>query len=211
MNFRFLLAFAAGMVISGSVMAQESTSNKNQTPVQQASASAKKIGFRLTGWKTIHSQSEAAAKQDVEALQKLGCEVTTANHGDHQDVRYRCEKWKTMEVTNDQLVSQWSSWLADKGIETVVVNPRPDQATHAVKFRLPAPRTFHLHDAQKADDIIQTMRMVGVEVTTSNHGDHLDATLRCDQWQTISLPNCDKAHGWQDWLKKHGFETQHSH
>jgi biotin operon repressor len=171
----------------------------------------RKVGFRLLEWKTIHAESEAAAKENVSSLKKIGCEVQMSNHGNHIDVRYRCPQWKAMELPTDQLAAQWTEWLKGKSLETVVVNPPANTKKPTVDFRMAAPQTLHLHDPQKANEIIGTLRLIGVEVAVNNHGNHLDATFQCPNWTTIELPSDSNAHVWQKWLDEAGFETKHTH
>jgi len=80
-----------------------------------------------------------------------------------------------------------------------------------VRYRLVQPRTVHLHNQADGEKIINTLELVGVNVTTSNHGDHMDATFSCPEWLTIELPTEDTAHSWQNWFRESGFETQHTH
>jgi len=181
------------------------------SPTVQAAAPVKKMGFRLTEWKTIHSHSGEEAKETIAALQKIGCEVTSDNHGNHIDVKYRCPEWKSLKLATDQLVNQWSSWCAAKGMETVVMNPPSNSQRATVQFRMATPRTVHLHDMAQANQIVNTLELIGCEVQNNQHGDHMDATFSCPQWQTIEVPSDANAHAWQKWLDESGFETQHSH
>ena len=171
----------------------------------------KTVGFRLIEWKTIHADSEASAQESVASLKKIGCEVEMNNHGNHIDVRYRCPQWKAMELPSDQLAAQWTSWLKGKSLETVVVNPPANTKSPTVMFRLSTPKTLHLHDPQKANEIVGTLRLIGVEVSVNNHGNHIDATFQCPNWTTIELPSDSNAHVWQKWLNESGFETKHTH
>lgn len=183
----------------------------NGTPAVQASNTMKKIGFRLIEWKAIHSHSEQESKETVAALQKVGCEVLTEQHGDHIDVKYRCPEWKALSLANNQLVNQWSTWFQAKGIETVVVSPPANTQKPTVKFRLTTPKTVHLHDQEAAKKIINTLKLVGCQVQTNEHNGHLDATFSSPNWITIELPSEDNAHAWQKWFDDSGFETQHEH
>ncbi|MFK7770428.1 MAG: hypothetical protein AB8B55_24675 [Mariniblastus sp.] len=182
-----------------------------QQPAQLVAASAKKIGYRVTQWKTVHSNSEQEAQTDIATLKKLGCEVTSENHDNHIDVKYRCPEWKSVKVATDQLVNQWSTWCVAKGMETVVINPPANTKKATVKYRLPQAKTAHLHDATQAAQIINTLKLIGCEVSTNSHGDHMDATFSCPNWLTIELESEQSAHSWQKWLDDSGFETQHTH
>ena len=182
-----------------------------QSPAVQTSAPVKKLGFRLTQWKTIHASSSEQAQEELATLKKIGCEAVSEAHGNHIDVRYRCPEWKSVKLASDQLVSQWAAWCESKGMETVIMEPPATTKRPTVRFRLTAPRTVHLHNKVEGDQIINTLNLVGCSVATNQHGDHMDATYSCGQWKTIELPTEDVAHAWQKWFRDSGFETQHTH
>lgn len=187
------------------------TSQQAATPATLAKAPLKKLGFRLTEWKTFHAHSTPQAEETVATLKKIGCEVTTANHGNHVDVKYRCAEWKSLKLATYQLVNQWSNWCESKGMETVVINPPATTKKATVKFRLLTPRTVHLHDPAEAQQILSTLDLIGCQVSTNNHGNHIDTTFSSPDWITLELGSDEKAHGWQEWLDASGFETQHKH
>jgi len=180
-------------------------------PATHASAPVKKLGFRLTQWKTIHTTSSGQAQEEVETLKKIGCEAVSENHGNHIDVRYQCPEWRSVKLASDQLVAQWAAWCEAKGMETVIIQPPATTKRPTVQFRLTTPRTVHLHNKVEGDQIINTLNLVGCSVSTNSHGDHMDATYSCSEWRTIELPSEDVAHSWQNWFRESGFETQHTH
>lgn len=200
------LAISSG-VFSASASAQ-STATTQATPVK---AKAKIVGFRATEWKTIHSNSDDQASQVVATLNKLGCEVKTEDHGNHVDIRYRCPDWRSMKLDTDTLVNQWNMWCTTQGMETVVINPPANTKRPTVKFRLTKAKTVHLHDVDKAKQIVNTLTLIGCQVETQDHDGHLDTTFACPEWTTIELSSEDSAHGWQKWLDESGFETEHTH
>ena len=80
-----------------------------------------------------------------------------------------------------------------------------------VAYRLTNWKTIHFDDAQKADIQAKTVKRLGCEVKTGDHGGHVDVSYRCPEWREISLDSHSKAHNWEDWLKASGFETRHEH
>lgn len=191
----------------------QSAPDKTQSnaPIVRVKSSVKRIGFRLTEWKTIHAQTADQAEKEIAALKKIGCEVTSEKHDGHTDINYRCPKWKSMKLTSETLVDQWSSWCDAKGMETVEMNPRANSKKATVQYRLPVPQTVHLQNSEQAAMIITTLKLIGCQVTTNDHGDHIDTTFSCANWLTIALPTEASAHGWQEWLNESGFETKHQH
>jgi hypothetical protein len=188
-----------------------SISTKSLVPAKSIKSSTMKMGYRVEAWKTLHSSSSEEAEQSIATLKKIGCEVKTQEHGNHIDVSYRCVDWRSMKLSNSQLLNQWSGWCKDRGMETVLLNPSVDTKQPTVRFRMAASRTVHLHDEVKAKQILNTLRMIGCEVTSKIHGNHLDATFSCPDWLVIELADEPQAHAWQSWLKGSGFETQHTH
>jgi biotin operon repressor len=213
-RFAIFSMLAASLIAAQTAEAQTETQQQAQTQSStmiQATAAPKKMGFRLTEWKTIHSHSQEEAQETIAALEKIGCEVTSGNHGNHIDVNYRCPEWKSMKLATDQLGNQWATWCGAKGMETVIMNPPANTQKATVKFRMPVAKTVHLHDATAAKQIINTLKLIGCEVQSNQHGDHMDATFSCPEWITIEVPTDANAHSWQKWLDESGFETQHTH
>lgn len=180
-------------------------------PAMKVSAAAKIVGYRAPEWKSVHTASENEATQMVAALKKIGCEVDMVDHDNHIDVKFRCTEWRSMKVASHGLQNQWASWCENQGLETVVVNPPVNTKRPTVLFRLPAERTVHLHDVHKAKQIVNTLSLIGCEVSSSDHDGHIDATFSCPEWMTIELTSENSAHGWQKWLQDSGFETKHTH
>ena len=207
------VATGRGAASAGSpqVQANSATYRSPQTIASQASLSGKIVGYRAPDWQTLHTASKAEAEQTVATLKRIGCEVEANNHGDHVDVKFRCPEWRSMKVKTHALQAQWSNWCENQGLETVVVNPAPNSKRPTVEFQMVQPRTVHLHDQNAAQKILNTLTLVGCQISTNDHGDHTDATFSCAQWTTIELATEDSAHAWQKWLKESGFETKHAH
>jgi len=182
---------------------------ENTTTAQPAVV--KKVGFRMTNWQTIHSDGTPATQERIATLQKIGCEVQQDNHGGHVDIAFRCPTWKSIPVRNDDELQQWHQWLVNNEFETVVLNPPANSPLPKVGIRLADWKTMHVNNAAEAQGLKETFELIGCEVAIDNHGDHMDAKIRCANWTTIGLVNSDSAHVWQDWLNKSGFETQHDH
>lgn len=217
MKYLFFLSATVVSMVLHTTMAlgqtEQSTAaqTKSNVPIVMAKTSVKRVGFRLTEWKTVHASSAEHAEQEAAALKKIGCEVTTDNHGSHIDVKYRCPQWKSMKLKDAKLVDQWSSWCIAKGMETIEIDPPATSKKATVQFRLLIPKTVHLHDTDQATQIVTTLKLIGCEVSTNNHGNHIDTTFSCPRWSTIALPTDGSAHSWQTWLDESGFETKHTH
>lgn len=190
-----------------------------QTNNQQATNSAnanqqtlvKKVGFRLANWRTIHGDGTKATQDTVATLQKIGCEVRQSNHGGHVDISFRCPSWKTVSVQSNDQSQQWHQWLVNNEFETVILNPADDVKLPTVRVRMANWKTIHARSAEQAQALKETYELIGCEAKIENHGDHIDLSFRCPDWNSIALPNSQAAHVWQEWLNKSGFETEHDH
>jgi diphthamide synthase (EF-2-diphthine--ammonia ligase) len=79
-----------------------------------------------------------------------------------------------------------------------------------VEYRLVSWKTAH-SDADKAEALVNALKKLRCEVEVAVHNGHTDVKYRSVKWQRISLKDHAAAHQWESWLKKHGFETKHTH
>jgi hypothetical protein len=211
--FRTTIIALLSIVLLGQAHAQTQqaqqaaiTPSDNPTPVIK-----KKVGFRMSNWRTLHADGPQAATELVATLKQIGCEVQESNHGNHTDIGFRCPSWKTVNVRTDADSDQWHQWLVNHEFETVVLNPAAHSKLPTVKVRMASWKTIHAQGVQQAQSLQQTYELIGCETQLDNHGDHFDLKFRCPTWSTVGLANAKAAHIWQDWLNKSGFETQHDH
>lgn len=80
-----------------------------------------------------------------------------------------------------------------------------------VGYRLQNWKTVHAESADAADRQVATLKKIGCEVKTDDHGNHVDVSYRCVEWKRMALPTHAAAHQWENWLKSAGFETEHQH
>lgn len=90
---------------------------------------------------------------------------------------------------------------------------RPTARTQpvAIAYRLTKWKTMHFENRAKATKHAATVKKLGCETKTDNHGGHIDVTYRAGAWKALSLSNDKVAHQWEKWLKGAGFETLHGH
>jgi hypothetical protein len=81
----------------------------------------------------------------------------------------------------------------------------------AIAYRLSKWKTMHFDDSAKATKHAATVKKLGCETKTDNHGGHIDVTYRRGAWKSLSLSDDKVAHQWEKWLKGAGFETLHGH
>lgn len=193
------------------------------------------VAYRLSQTKELHFDDARKAEQHLATVKKLGCEARKDSHGGHTDVIYRSAKWQVMDVANDKLAHQWEDWLKKAGFETVHghaadhgtghdAHDSHDHSVHdhsghshgpgkseEVSYVLPNWKTIHSRDAAQMSELVALIKGLGCEVRTEDHGDHKDVSVRCSKWKHIEVSSHQAAAGWQDWLRKNGFETRHEH
>lgn len=77
------------------------------------------VKYQLPDWKTMHFNQPLAAKAHVEMFKMLGCEVNTAKHEGHEDVRVRCPAWQVIGVANHAEAHAWMGVLKKLGFATL--------------------------------------------------------------------------------------------
>ena len=81
-------------------------------------------------------------------------------------------------------------------------------AEEVVRYRLETWKRKHLHDVDKAERIIDTLKKLGCEVEQFDHNGHIDVKYRCPQWRQINPETRDEAVRWERWFKAYSFQTE---
>ncbi|MAI31680.1 MAG: hypothetical protein CBE00_03530 [Planctomycetaceae bacterium TMED240] len=84
-------------------------------------------------------------------------------------------------------------------------------ADEIVRYQLTEWKAKHIHDAKKADTIMQTLKKLGCELKKNQHNGHIDVKYRCVKWHELKLNSHADAHKWEKWLKEFNFKTEHKH
>ena len=170
------------------------------------------IAYRLVEDKTMHFDELQKASEHLEAVKKLGCEVAPAGHDGHNDVTYRCPKWKSLTVATDELAHQWEEWFQAAGFETLHGhNEAPAQGAIAVHFMMPQSKHMHVNDPAQVKEFTAIFTGLGCTVEQAQHSGHIDLTIKCPKWRNLVFDTHDEAHAVQKWLDQQGFKTQHNH
>lgn len=178
------------------------------------------IAFRMKNWETVHMHDAAKAKEHIDTLKTLGCEVKTGQHDGHTDIQSRSVLWKLLALDTAEQVTSWKAWLKHAGFEVLdsklasdkpVKQPAGQPPREIVQFRLSQWKAQHIHQANAAAEALVIYRALGCETEKAQHSGHTDVKVRCVEWREVELPDHQTAHAWQDYLKKAGFETKHEH
>lgn len=97
-------------------LASKGFSVVQNTPTKEHKETVK---YQLPNWKTMHFHQPLAAKAHVEMFKMLGCEVNTAKHDGHEDVRVRCSAWQIIGVPNHAEAHAWMGVLKKLGFATL--------------------------------------------------------------------------------------------
>jgi hypothetical protein len=212
----FALAITCGIVASA---------------VAQESAPAAHIAYRLTETKTQHFDDAQKAQQHLDALKKLGCEVSQSGYEGHGDLAYRCTKWRVLPLAKEELAHQWETWLRESGFETLhghteehghehehehaadKTHDHSQDAEHheEVSYRLSTSLTLHPQQDADAQELIAIVKGLGCEIREGRHEGHRDLSISCPEWKHVDFPTHEVAQAWEQWLTKNGFETRHAH
>ena len=77
------------------------------------------VQYQLKDWRAYHPRNELEGKLYTELFKMLGCEVSTAKHGNHEDIRYRCPSWQTIGVPSHAIAHAWMAQLKKLGFATM--------------------------------------------------------------------------------------------
>lgn len=184
------------------------------------------IAYRLPENKTLHFDDLQKASAHLDAVKKLGCEVTPAGHDGHNDVTYRCPKWKSLTVATDELAHQWEEWFQAAGFETLHGHSEEHEGEHAgehpeehahehgegheeVKFRLANWVALPAQQELDAQELLAVAKALGCEVQETQQTGGPAIQIRCVEEKHLELPSHEAAEHWQQWLTKVGFEATH--
>ncbi|TWT52374.1 hypothetical protein [Allorhodopirellula solitaria] len=84
-------------------------------------------------------------------------------------------------------------------------------ASEVVSYRCEKWTVRHEHDAKQADQIVETLKKLKVEVEKHDHNGHIDIKYRCPKWLSHKTTTHENAHKLQNWLNALKFETKHEH
>lgn len=84
---------------------------------------------------------------------------------------------------------------------------KADDGVKKVGFRLASWKTIHTRNQESVNSNIATLKKIGCEVATNDHGNHVDVRYRCTTWKSMELPSGQLANQWTNWLAAKGLET----
>ena len=89
---------------------------------------------------------------------------------------------------------------------------RPAQANQVssaakiVGYRTTDWQTVHTASSDEADQTVATLKRIGCEVDTNNHGDHIDIKFRCPEWRSMKVKTHTLQAQWSSWCESQGLE-----
>lgn len=190
------------------------------------------VSYRLTSWKSITMADEATAHKWEDWMKKSGFETLHA-HGEDHAHGVAAAAATDPHAGHDHAAGDHAGH--DHGAASSALpagrytgQQQPLAAGHfhgdghdhgspqaagleIVKYALPEWSTTHARDARESQELVAILKGLGCEVREDRHGDHGDVSFRCLQPMHVEFPSHDVASGWEGWLQKTGFRTQHVH
>lgn len=76
------------------------------------------VRYQLTNWKAKHVHDVKKAEVIAKTLKQLGCEVKKEQHNGHLDIKYRCPKWRQLDLDSHAEAHKWEKWLKEYHFKT---------------------------------------------------------------------------------------------
>jgi hypothetical protein len=166
------------------------------------------VSYRLTSWSALTLTTEQAAHQWEGWMKKSGFETLHAHGEDHDHVGH--DQASHNHGAADESHAGHNHSLAD-GHFHGDGHDHGHESAEIVTYSLPNWTTAHTRDSRESDELTAVLKGLGCEVRTGRHDDHGDVVFRCSRPMHIEFPSHRAASGWEDWMKRTGFRTQHVH
>ena len=75
------------------------------------------VQYRLNDWKSQHTHEAEKTSQLIALMRGMGCEVESASHNGHTDVKMRCLEWMEIELDSHDAAHSWQAFLKEMGFE----------------------------------------------------------------------------------------------
>ncbi|MEQ9411781.1 MAG: hypothetical protein RIK87_28960 [Fuerstiella sp.] len=166
------------------------------------------VSCRLTQWKALTLADEDTAHRWNAWLTKAGFETIHA-HGENHDHTGHDHSGHD-HSTGTGLQGGHQHGVADGHSHS----DRRDHGPASVEiltYLLPDWTTTHSRNQREADELRAILKGLGCDVRSEPHDGHEDIVFRCPRPMHLELPSHQVASNWEDWMKRTGFRTQHSH
>ncbi len=161
------------------------------------------VMYRLTTWKALTLADEQTAHQWEDWMTKSGFETLHA-HGEDQDHAGHNHGTAGDSHAGHQHGLAEGHFQGDG-------HDHGSAPEEIVTYSLTEWKTTHSRDQKESDELAAIMKGLGCDVRVQPHGDHDDVVFRCPRPMHLELASHNIASGWESWLQKTGFRTQHSH
>ncbi len=76
------------------------------------------VRYQLSNWKVKHIHDSKKADVIAVTLKKLGCDLKKEHHNGHIDIKYRCPKWRQLDLDSHSEAHKWEKWLKEYHFKT---------------------------------------------------------------------------------------------
>ncbi|MEZ6124887.1 MAG: hypothetical protein R3C49_17200 [Planctomycetaceae bacterium] len=157
------------------------------------------VVYRLATWKVLTLNSETTAHQWEDWMKRAGFETLHA-HAEGQD-----HAGHNHGAGNDSHAGHQHG-LAD-GHFVGDGHDHGSPVTEVVSYNAPDWIRTQPRSRQEADEMTAILKGMGCDVRTGES----EIAFRCFQPMHLEFPSHQVAAGWQDWMTRTGFQTQHRH
>ena len=176
------------------------------------------VSYRLTSWKALTLVSDQTAHQWEDWMKKSGFETLHAHGEDHDHsglnqtgADHAGHNHGTAGTSAPGARPLASGHFHGDGHNHGAVGGDAHAVQEVVSYSLSNWSTTHARDQRESDEVVAILRGLGCEVKEERHDGHADVIFRCARPMHLELPSHQVALGWENWLQKTGFRTQHMH
>ena len=162
------------------------------------------VMYRLTTWKALTLADERTAHQWEDWMKKSGFETLHA-HGDNGHAGHN------HGLADGHFYGDGHNHGLSDGHFHGDGHDHSSGAAEVLTYSLREWKTTHTRDRREAEELTAVLKARGCDVRSQAHGDHDDVVFRCPRPMHLDLPSHRVASGWESWLQRTGFRTEHKH
>lgn len=158
------------------------------------------VTYRLTSWTALTLADENTAHQWEAWMKKSGFETLHAHTEDHDHSEHNHTATSNSHAGHNHALEagHFQGDGHDHGHASVEI----------VGYSLPNWTTANARNMRESEELVAILKGLGCEVQVAEQG---DVTFRCPQPMHVEFPSHQVATGWEGWMNKTGFRTQHTH
>ena len=124
-------------------------------------------------------------------------------------VALTCFMIETATGQSNQYVVARASGNGGSAQSSTYRSPQANQISSSAKivgYRATEWKTVPTASSEEATETAATLKRIGCEVDTSEHGDHIDIKFRCPEWHSMKVKTHTLQSQWSTWCETQGME-----